>query len=115
MATEKSEEEKLHDSLRRLLLRMFSAEELRRFVRFMPGGQEMIHELPGPTATPSETVAAIVVALLRHEAITKDFFDRLVEERPRRADEIRKIQRDFIPAADGDAGDNIVPIARGRS
>lgn len=114
MTAEKSDEEKRHDSLRRLLLRMFSADELRRFIRFMPGGQEMIHVLPGPNETPSRTAYAIVDALLEYKAITKEFFDRLVAERPRREDEIREVERAFLGDAAGEAGGNVVPMGRNR-
>lgn len=113
MTGEKSTEE--HEKrLTRLLLHMFSVEELRRFFRFMPGGHDMTFDLPAPTATPSATAAAIVEILKQYNKIDRELFDRLVEERPRREAEIRQVQALFVAAegAAGNADPKVVPFIK---
>jgi hypothetical protein len=115
MTSEKSKEEEREDRLRRLLLHMFSVDELRRFIRFMPGGHDLTFELPAPTASPSATAAAIVVALKDRKAIDRALFDRLVNERPRREPEIREVQGLFEETqGTAENDDNVVRFGRDR-
>lgn len=115
MTSEKSAEER-ENRLRRLLLYMFSVEELRRFFRFMPGGHDMTFELPAPTATPAATAAAIVEVLKDRNMIDRELFDRLVEERPRRESEIRQVQALFVgtEGAADNADEKVIQFKRDR-
>ena len=87
-----------HQALASLLLSFFSADELRRFLRYLPEGDALVSGLPGATASPA-TLAHESVGLLVRSRLVSDavFWDRLIEERPRRADETRKV-RDLFAA-----------------
>lgn len=71
-----------------LLLTCFSGDELRRFLRFLPGGATIIAALPGPTASPLQFATEAVEYMQRNGLIRRDLRDRLVLERPRRSAEI---------------------------
>lgn len=86
--------------LSELLLSLFSADELRRFVRYLPDGDALVGALPGANASASQLAVETVFALDRHGLITHEFFDRLVEERPRRASEIKALRNQFAHASD---------------
>ncbi len=82
-------------ALSRLLLAMFSADELRRLVRYLPNGSEMASALPG-TGTPlAGLVDAVVEVGARMGALDHNFFGALEAERPRRREEIEQIRRMF--------------------
>lgn len=81
--------------LRTLLLHAFSASEMRRLIRSLPGSADLHLHLPGPTAAPAALADAIVDVLQRHERIDTDFFALLRRERPRRAAEIDAVARRF--------------------
>jgi hypothetical protein len=87
--------------LSQLLLSLFDAGELRRFIRYRHPTLESW--LPGPTASAAALAFEAVQALQRAGAIDRELFRALIEERPRRADEIRAVQRlwsdDAPPAA----------------
>lgn len=89
--------EQAQEQLRLLLLRIFSGDEMLRFVRFGPNGQQLIQALPGANSPPAAIAAALVETHARAEAIDDVFFDRLVKERPRREREIRDVQAGFVP------------------
>ncbi len=82
-------------ALRGLLLGMFSADELRRFVRYRPDGSSLEAALPGPTASPAALVDAVVDVLVRRHALDREFFEALAAERPRRSGEIENVRRLF--------------------
>ncbi|WAS91594.1 hypothetical protein [Nannocystis punicea] len=109
MPSNQSSDDTPQGQLHRLLLRMFSSDELRRFIRFAPDGEAMSLELPGPTASPAVVATAVVTTLAEHEAIDAALFDRLVAERPRRDREIREIQALF--AAGTEAGGKVIHLA----
>jgi hypothetical protein len=71
-----------------LLQSLFSADELRRFVRFLPGGNDLAGGLPGSTASLATVASDAVDILSRNGRINRDLRDRLRAERPRKADEI---------------------------
>mgnify|MGYP002777816044 CR=1 FL=1 len=75
--------------LSRLLLSLFSAEELRRLIRYLPDGDTLSAELPGATASAAHLVDSVGAMLERHGLLSDDlFFARVREERPRRVGEI---------------------------
>lgn len=82
-----------HQQLEALLLSLFSADELRRFVRYLPGGDAIVGRLPGSIAAPAVLVSDVVTALARDGALSDPaFWDSLRRERPRRAAEIDGVQ-----------------------
>lgn len=87
-----------HQALASLLLSFFSADELRRFLRYLPEGDALTSGLPGATASPA-TLAHESVGLLVRSGLLSEahFWERLTEERPRRANETRKV-RDLFAA-----------------
>ena len=87
------------DALRRLFLGLFTARELRDFIRFGPRGGELSLHLPGSELTAAEAAGAIVALLVREDAIDANLFDRLINERPRRVEEVREVQHRFLGTA----------------
>ncbi|WAS93601.1 toll/interleukin-1 receptor domain-containing protein [Nannocystis punicea] len=79
------------DALTRLLLAMFSADELRRLITFLPNGDTLSKLLPGVTVSPTQLAHEAVIVLTRHGVIDPEFFKRLADERPRRVAEIRQV------------------------
>lgn len=71
-----------------ILMRTFSGDEMRRFVRYLPGGEELSGSLPGPNASPASVADAIADILRRHGRIDRDLRNRLVAARPGRAADI---------------------------
>lgn len=86
-------------ALESLLLSMFSADELRRFLRFLPDGDILIGSLPGPTASPVTVAHESVMALDKQRLFDDIFWARLVEQRPRRQAEIDKVRALFTQRA----------------
>lgn len=74
--------------LANLLKAMFSMDEIRRFVRYLPGGQAVVETLPGVNAAPIVLFPAVAESLSSHGMIDRTLRDRLVAERSRRVDEI---------------------------
>jgi nucleoside phosphorylase len=79
-------------SLVDLLLNMFSADELRRFVRWGPEGDRLAMRLPTGAVSLAELAHAVVDVWEREGQLEPSLFDRLVVERPRRQAEIRAVQ-----------------------
>lgn len=79
-------------SLESLLLSLFSADELRRFLRYLHNGDAIVTALPGVTASPATLVHESVRVLAEHGLVETDLWERLVEERPRRRHEIEKVR-----------------------
>ena len=79
-------------SVTKLLLSMFSADDFRRFVRYSPNGTDLVELLNGATASPALIVEEGVVMLMKNDAINEGFFDRLIDERPRRKSEIDQLR-----------------------
>ncbi len=85
--------EKPEKHLTQLLLSMFSADELRRLLRYaFP--DELVLNLPGANASPLALADAASEALL-HRQDLDTLWPRLLEERPRRRAEIESV-RDLI-------------------
>ncbi len=84
-------------TLHRLLLSLFQAEELRRLLQVYctDEGISVAQYLPTGDQSADALAGAALVALEQRGFIDKNFFDALVFERPRRAHEIRAVQRMF--------------------
>lgn len=78
-----------------LLLSMFSADELRRFLRYHGSVSLITNVLPGPTASEAELVRAAVDTWLRWGAVDEALFSALRSERPGRVAEIEAVARAF--------------------
>lgn len=81
----------LASNLTSLLLRMFDAAELRRFLGYLPDGRAIVLALPGPTASFASVAAEAATYLQRHGLINRDLRDALVAARPRRVDDIDSV------------------------
>jgi hypothetical protein len=78
-----------------LLTSLFTADELRRFAAFLPGGN-VVAVLPSGTASLETLAFEMVQALDRRGQIDGDFFARLEEERPGRKTEIARIRAQLL-------------------
>ena len=83
-------------ALESLLLKMFSADELRRFVRYLPGGEAVSGGLPGQNASPVAVATSVVHALEEHGYLGDAIlWECLVAERQRRRAEIDVVRALF--------------------
>ncbi len=73
-----------------LLTSLFSASELRRFVRWGPQGGRLENQLPEHGVAPAQ-LASHIAALYEREGMVEGLPSRLIKERPRRADDIRYV------------------------
>ena len=78
-------------NLTSLLLRMFDAGELRRFLGYLPDGRAIVLALPGPTSSFASIATEAATYLQRHGLINRDLRDALVAARPRRVDDIDRV------------------------
>lgn len=85
--------------LANLLLSLFSADELRRWLRYLPGGDGLSGRLPGVNASPASLASEAVAELEREGMIDEGFWGRLIEERPRRKGDIDKVRGQFAAVA----------------
>lgn len=83
----------------RLLLSLFSSDELLRFLRFGSDTADLCEALPGGSVSPAQLFHEAGVGLDRRDLLTPEFFARLIEERPRRAGEIQRVQALFSGGA----------------
>lgn len=74
-----------------LFLSLFSVDELRRFLRYLPGGDAITKALPGPNASPAAVATDAVEYLQRNGLIRRDLRDALVLERSGRAADIDRV------------------------
>ena len=81
----------LVSNLSSLLLSLFSGDELRRFLGYLPGGDDIARALPGENASAAAVATDAVMYLQRQGLICRDLRDRLVAERPRRVDDIDRV------------------------
>lgn len=91
-------------ALESLLLKMFSADELRRLLRYLPEGEVLSAMLPGPNASLAEVVHKAVEALGQLNVVNDPvLWQRLIEARERRKAEIDAVRALFaqtaVPAA----------------
>ena len=78
-------------NLHGLILRMFGASEMRTFVRYGVDGERLARSLPGENASPNEIAFAIVRVWQQQGHVDRSLMERMIAERPRRADEIRQV------------------------
>jgi len=78
-------------ALHGMLLDLFGAPELRRFVQFTYG-PEITDSLPGQSASKSTLAFGVVDVLQRHGLIDTDFFERLLDARPGRRDDVERVR-----------------------
>lgn len=71
-------------ALRDLLIRLFSAEELRIFLRYLPGAGDLVDGLPSDKASKAQVVEAAAELLIRRGLVNRELFVALLEERPGR-------------------------------
>ncbi len=81
------------ESLFNLLLSLFSADDLRRFVHF--AYPELTYELPGRTASSADLVFEVISLVERRGLLDETFFRRLIELRARRRSEIEEVAGQF--------------------
>jgi hypothetical protein len=87
------------NALESLLLKMFSADELRRLLRYLPEGDSLSKALPGPSASPAQVAHTAVEALNQMASLLEPtLWQRLVEERPKRKAEIDAVHALFAQA-----------------
>jgi hypothetical protein len=89
------------ENLSQLLISMFSADELRRLLRWRY--PQIEPNLPGPLSSPAALAADAVRALENEGLIDDEFFRMLRDERPRRATEIDGVVRLWKDAKKGGA------------
>lgn len=77
--------------LEHLLTDLFNERELRRFIYYLPGGNQMSRQLPGPSATLEEYAHEAVKLLHRQGRVDEHLFQALREARPKRAAEIEAL------------------------
>ena len=76
----------------RLLLSLFSADELRRFLRYGSRSASIEARLPGAQASPAELAHRAVIELVRDGALDDEFLNRLIQERPGRRKAIDEVR-----------------------
>ncbi|MFT4974185.1 MAG: hypothetical protein ACI8S6_000067 [Myxococcota bacterium] len=79
--------------LQHLLLKLFIPVELRWWLGCVPGGKQLVRELPGTQTAPELVVSAAIHSLERRDRIDAALFASLIEERRRREPEIRAVAR----------------------
>lgn len=106
-------------ALAQLLLSLFSAEELRRHVRFSPELSHLTHDLPEASASASALASALVELCARQGLIDAAFFAALRDARPRRGGDIDRVAARFpaqpaAPAQAAPASPGPAPTAAGQ-
>lgn len=84
-----------HEALSKLLTRLFSAPELREFLRFGPEASGIYPYLPEHGVSQAELALAVVDLLERRGRIDEPWFQRLQEVRPGRRAEVRAVAAMF--------------------
>ncbi|MCB9701884.1 MAG: hypothetical protein H6711_08330 [Myxococcales bacterium] len=81
-----------HDALYALLLSLFSADELRRWIAYDDRRGVIVDELPGAIASKSALVNAVIDALAQHGLVDAALFAGLRKVRPGRVNEIVEVE-----------------------
>jgi len=92
-----------------LFLELFTTEELRRFIRDGPMGDEIVAKLPGHTASSEDVSSEAVAVLRRYGLLDEALFNRLLLVRPRRQAGIRAVQQLLVRTATAAKRDHRVP------
>jgi len=88
------------EALDRLLMDLFTREELRIFLRYGDDGEALLRVLPGDDVSPAAWFSEAVRALERRGLI-EGIWTRLRDARPRRADDIDGVGRLWTTSLDG--------------
>ena len=80
-----------HDALKHLMLKLFIPVELRWWLAVVPDTNTLARRIPGQEASPEEVVDVAIDGLKERGRINNELFTSLIEERPRRASEIRAV------------------------
>lgn len=85
-----------NSALQSLLLSLFGADELRRFLSGLDGGRELVAGLPGSTASPAQ-IAFEATRMLVGQGFAGDpgLWDAMLRERPRRRPDIDRVKAQF--------------------
>lgn len=83
--------EQAREALAKLLISLFSSDEMRRHVAYGPKGAIIGPRLPGTSVSTTDLAAAVVHECDAHEVIDDAFFERLLKERSRRAADITPV------------------------
>ena len=83
-------------ALYQLLLLLFDASELRLWLRFSAEGEAVVRALPGESVSKNELVFKATDLLIRRGLIDAEFFDRLQQERSRRAAVIDHVRAQWL-------------------
>lgn len=78
-------------ALENLLRELLSVEQLRRWLRGLPGGEALVDELPSAPASSAEVIHQAVLELKRAGMVDQEFFDALIAERPKQAARIQEV------------------------
>jgi len=81
-----------------LLQSLFTDRELRRFLGRFPQANELLSDLPSAPAPLGVLIESTIAMLKRHGLIDPEFFAALVEERPRRREDIEAVASKWVPA-----------------
>ena len=84
------------EALHQFLLYAFDVGEINRLIRFGPDGADLSAELPSGSSSPAHFVFAAVDLLRRRGMIDAEFFERLKDSRPTRANEIQELERQWL-------------------
>lgn len=87
-----------------LLKGLFSADELRHFIRALPGGHEVLAGMPGQNAPPNQQFSAAVDAWIHHGMFDGDLFDRFLAARPRQRERIARARQAVAAQRAGGGG-----------
>ncbi len=82
-------------NLQGLVLSLFSASELRTFVRYGEDGERLEGGLPGVNASAADIAFAVANAWQKHRHVDRSLMERMIAERPRRASDIRRVFEQF--------------------
>ena len=78
-------------ALETLCKELFSVEQLRRFLRELPGGGALVDELPSGAVSAAEFFHEAVAELKRAGMVDGELFEALIDERPKRAALIEEV------------------------
>ena len=82
-------------NLQGLVLSLFSASELRTFVRYGEDGERLEGGLPGVNASAADIAFAVATAWHKHRHVGRSLMERMIADHPRRASDIRRVFEQF--------------------
>ncbi len=85
-----------NEKIQKLLISLFNTEELLRFLRYGPQGEEILSKLPSMKVSLDEIAYETIDLLQRYGLIDHAFFARLVRERPGRTEDINQTYKSWL-------------------